>query len=111
MANKNYFPNNLRYLRKAHKLTQVELGHKLNKTGSLINMWENDKREATLDDVRSIADMFNVSLSDIICTDLSIDYKGYMQASTEAELLNCYRSLNSEQQHAVLTMIKAMAQV
>ena len=109
--NKNYFPSNLRYLRKLHKITQVDLAKKLDKAGSLINMWENGKRDATLDDVRKVAEMFKVSLSDIICVDLSLNYANYVQTEKETELINSFRMLTSDQQQAVLTMVNSMVRL
>lgn len=109
--NKNYFPTNLRYLRKVHRVTQVELAKRLDKATSLINMWENEKRDATLDDVRKVAEMFKVSLSDIICVDLSLNYADYVQTEKETELINSFRMLTSDQQQAVLTMVNSMVRL
>lgn len=109
--NINYFPSNLRFLRKASRLTQTQIADKLGKAGSLVNMWESGKRDATLDDVRAIAEYFNVSLSDIICTDLSLNYSAAIQTEKEKELCFYFRDLTSDQQQAVLTMVKGMAKV
>lgn len=108
MANINYFPTNLRYLRKLHHITQVQLGEKLDKTGSLINMWEYGKREATLDDVRACADLFGVSITDIVCVDMRQGDIDYLQTAAETELLEAFRSLNDVQQQAVLSMVKSI---
>lgn len=112
MANNiNYFPSNLKFLRKVSRLTQTQIADKIGKTGSLVNMWEKEKRDATLDDVRTIAELFNISLSDIICTDLSLNYSSAIQTEKEKELCYYFRDLSENQQDAVLTMVKGMAKV
>lgn len=112
MANNiNYFPSNLSFLRKASRLTQTQIADKIGKTGSLVNMWEKEKRDATLDDVRTIAEFFNVSLSDIICTDLSLNYSSAIQTEKEKELCYYFRDLDTAQQDAIITLVKGMAKV
>lgn len=112
MANNiNYFPSNLRFLRKASRLTQTQIGEKIGKAGSLVNMWEREKRDATLDDVRTIAEFFNVSLSDIICTDLSLNYSSAIQTEKEKELCYYFRDLDTAQQDAIITLVKGMAKL
>ena len=48
---RNYFANNLRFLRKAHKMTLKDVAEKLDVSISLVHLWENGKREPVLDDV------------------------------------------------------------
>lgn len=108
---KNYFADNLRVLRKAHKLTQTQIADKLGLSVSLVSFWESGKREPVLDDVRKIANMFNVSIADLVGRDITQTYADVVEAEKERELILYYRSLTSDQQSAVLTMVKGMAKV
>ena len=60
---KNYFADNLRVLRKARKMTLKDVAEKLGVSISLVHLWENGKREPVLDDVRVLAEMFNISIA------------------------------------------------
>ena len=108
---RNYFSNNLRVLRKAHKMTLKEVAEKLGVSISLVHLWENGKREPVLDDVRVLAEMFNISIADLVGRDITQTYANDMQTEAERELLFCFRALTSDQQSAVLTMVKGMAKV
>lgn len=102
----NYFPSNLRFLRKAHKLSQKELAAKVDKVPSLISMWESGLRDPILDDVRLIADYFNIALSDIIATDLSMSY-----STTNIninEVITMFKQLDANQQKIVYDLMKSM---
>lgn len=102
----NYFPTNLRFLRKVHKLSQKELADKVDKVPSLISMWETGSRDPVLDDVRLIADYFNIALSDIIATDLTTSYSTSNISTNEVMALSNF--LYSAQQKIVYDLMKSM---
>ncbi len=68
----NYFGNNLKYLRRTNNISQKEIARVTGKEISLIGKWESHQREATMDSVLSISKFFDVSIDDLVNTDLSI---------------------------------------
>ena len=92
-------------------MTLKEVAEKLGVSISLVHLWENGKREPVLDDVRVLAEMFNISIADLVGRDITQTYANDMQTEAERELLFCFRALTSDQQSAVLTMVKGMAKV
>jgi len=57
----NIFGKNLRYLRLANKMTQKELAAFMYVNAVTICHWEKGLQEPCLDDVRKLAQFFNVS--------------------------------------------------
>lgn len=108
---RNYFANNLRVLRKAHGYRLKDVADKLGVSTALIHYWENDERYPVLDDVRVVADMFNISIADLVGKDITETYTDSLQTEGERELLYCFRSLASSQQDAIITLVKGMAKV
>ncbi|MFI3251602.1 MAG: helix-turn-helix transcriptional regulator [bacterium] len=53
-------------LRESNNLTQQELAEKLNYTAQAISKWENGTSEPKLDTLREIANVFNVTLSELL---------------------------------------------
>ena len=62
----NNFAYNLKHLRIENGMTQEDLGKKLNKDYSTIGKWENATRSPMMEDVIKIAELFNISLQDLI---------------------------------------------
>ena len=108
---RNYFANNLKVLRKAKGLKLKDIADKLGVSTTLIHYWENDERYPVLDDVRVVAEMLNISIADLVGRDITQTYSDNLQTEMERELLYCFRTLTSDQQSAVLTMVKGMAKV
>lgn len=54
-------PERLRHLRELHNLTQRELATRLGMSEGAVGMWERGQREPSLEMVRQIAKIFNVS--------------------------------------------------
>lgn len=54
--------DNLKYLRKKHKMTQGELGLRLRISRSAVGLYETDKRRPDLETLLQIADLFDVSI-------------------------------------------------
>lgn len=64
---------NLRYLRKLKKWTQEELAQRLNVKRSLIGAYEEERADPKLEVVSLTAELFNVTLEEILTEDLSIE--------------------------------------
>ena len=56
----------LKKIRKQNKMGQVELAKKLNVANGTISMWENNLRTPDLETIKKIAELFNVSTSDLV---------------------------------------------
>lgn len=56
----------IKTLRKERKLTQKELAHKIGVTASTITKYEIGQLEPNLEVLNKIADIFNISISDLI---------------------------------------------
>lgn len=66
MEMKNQFSKNLRHYRHLHNMTQNDLARKLNVTHQTISNYENYARICDLDMLIQIADIFEISLDDLI---------------------------------------------
>lgn len=71
MSDLNYFSKNLQFLRKQKGMTQAELGSKINVDQTTIGRWEDSNREPTMGNVVNIANIFNVTIPDLLDKDLS----------------------------------------
>lgn len=60
------FSNNLKVHRKRAGLTQVELANKLHVANGTVAMWETGKREPNFETIQKIAELFNVTVDDLI---------------------------------------------
>ena len=58
---------NIKQLRKAHRLTQRELSDKIGVNHALISKWEHDENEPHLYSLMGMADLFGVSLDELCC--------------------------------------------
>lgn len=67
---KSLFPKNLAYLRKQKNMTQSDLANKINVDQTTIGRWEDGNREPTVGNVSNIADVFNISIPDLLNRDL-----------------------------------------
>jgi transcriptional regulator len=69
---KNYFASNLRFLRQKNGLEQIDLATRLGrKSSSSISEWEKGKYTPKAGVLNDIANLFGVSLSKLMSTDLS----------------------------------------
>jgi transcriptional regulator with XRE-family HTH domain len=67
----NLFKENLKYLRKENGKSQSEIGFQLNKKGNTIGYWEAGSFEPSMSELEIIAQIFDISLPDLLYTDLS----------------------------------------
>ena len=61
-----HFSYNVRWLRNLNELTQTELSVKLNCTRSIIGAYEEGRAEAKFEMLIKMADLFNVSIDDLL---------------------------------------------
>lgn len=80
------------YLRKRDKLTQEALAEKLNVSRSIIAMYENGRRDPSLENLEAIADEFNVSIDFLVGPVDSGDH-------TKVFISNLERIINSNDKH------------
>lgn len=90
----NYFSSNLKYLREMHKMEQIELAHKLGrKSSSSVSEWEKGKYTPKSGVLSDIANIFNISLSELMQKDLTdnkvVDIIEHSQLSTEYRYFPC----------------------
>ena len=77
---------NLKYLRKLRGLTQEEFAQKLNIKRSLIGAYEEERAEPRLEVLEMIADMFNLSLDELLREDLSSQSTSYLMKRRQQKL-------------------------
>ncbi len=66
----DYFTYNLKYLRNKSGMYQLDLAKKMNKDYSTIGKWESGQRNPTMKDVIKLAEIFDVSVQDLVEKDL-----------------------------------------
>lgn len=101
----NYFSSNIRYLRKLNKLTQEEMGQKLNKSDTTIGFWENGKRSPTVYDTFQVCDYFKIDFHTLVETDMETKEPN---DENEMILLQLYRRLTPDQQNAIIKTMETM---
>lgn len=63
------FKDNLTELRKMHGMTQEELAAKLDVSRQTVSKWEIGESLPDIEKSRTIAELFNVTLDDLVCYD------------------------------------------
>ena len=77
---------NIKTLREHHDISQVELAKMLDVTDRAISAWETGIKEPRIKNIRKIAEIFNISPSEIMDGDLETYYKSKTSpAPAEAE--------------------------
>lgn len=79
---------NIKTLREHHDISQVELAKMLDVTDRAISAWETGIKEPRIKNIRKIAEIFNISPSEIMDGDLETYYKSKTSpapAKAEAE--------------------------
>jgi transcriptional regulator with XRE-family HTH domain len=88
---------NLKYLRKLRGWTQEEFAHKLNIKRSLVGAYEEERADPRLDVLQIVADMFKLTLDELLVKDLSISATGsassYLQKRRMQKLQSADRNL------------------
>lgn len=101
-----YFADNIRFIRKANRLTQKEMAQKLGKVPSAIANWEQGTRTPIVKDALAICRIFGVELDDLLDTDLSLSYTA--DNVNMYELTTLFKKLDSSQQKIVYDLMKSM---
>ena len=95
------FANNLRYLREKHGMDQIDLAMKLGrKSSSSVSEWEKGKYTPKIGVLNDIAEIFGVSITDLMNKDLSDT------VDNRADVIRMYDSLNNERQNNVYNYTK-----
>ena len=68
----NYFSVNLKTLRVDKKLSQSQLAKELGVSNEMISFWENNIYEPTATNIITIANYFNVSIDDLLLTEIAV---------------------------------------
>ena len=63
---KNSFPKNLKELRLTNNMTQTQVAEKRKTTQRKVSYWESGKIEPDLDTLISIAELFDVSIDELV---------------------------------------------
>ena len=63
---KNNFANNLKDLRAAKNVGQVELAKAIAVSKGIISLWENGLREPTLSSLIALAEYFDIDLDELV---------------------------------------------
>ena len=92
-------------LRKKQKMSQKELGDSLGIGVSTISMWESEKREPSLDNLKSMAELFGVSVDYIL---FGQDADGKKVTKEESDLLDLFDQLPEEKKHEVRGIMKGI---
>ena len=68
-----FFNKNLKFIRQQKRISQQEIADKLKLDRSTISRWENNDMDATVENAIQVADMFNISIADLVGKDLTVD--------------------------------------
>ncbi|EOS7924856.1 helix-turn-helix transcriptional regulator [Enterococcus hirae] len=92
------FAKNLKYLREKYNLEQIELAEKLNrKSASSISEWEKGKYTPKIGTLNDIAEIFHVSITDLMNKDLS----KLEEVSDKSNITTVFNQLNKKNQQDV----------
>lgn len=104
----NYFPPNIKYLRKAKSLTQAQLADKLQLNRSAIGAYEEGRAEPKLQVLREIALLFDVSIDDLLHADMSLGgFKQNNKSEHQPQILSV--SINPENGEELIPLIPEKA--
>ena len=97
------FGKNIRELRQERGLTQAELARKIGVTQGSVYFWEKEINEPTAGCLIKMADVFGVSIDEI----LSYECKtGIEFTDRSVEMLKLFKKLSKKQQQLLLTTAK-----
>ncbi|UUE18550.1 XRE family transcriptional regulator [Leuconostoc mesenteroides] len=90
------FANNLKYLREKHNMDQLDLAIKLGrKSSSSVSEWEKGKYTPKIGVLNDIAEIFGVSITDLMNKDLSLE------TESRDSLVRIYDNLQPDRQRVV----------
>lgn len=68
------FKDKIKYLRELNNMTQEEFSQKVHVTRTAVSKWENGKGYPSLDSLKDISVLFNVSIDDLISEDQDVSF-------------------------------------
>ena len=95
----------LKTLRKQRKMTQSELAQKMNVSQGTIAYWENGDREPSYSDLKTLADIFNVSIDFLLGRNNCVQNPSL--SKVQEKLLNGFNDLNKNYQQIILVTLDA----
>lgn len=98
----------IKELRKRNKLTQKELSEKIDVKQPHLNRWENGARNPSIDTLKKIAKIFDISLDLLVFEDSDI-IKINGKDKTPLSQLKQFEKLNKQEQQTVLNLINTLA--
>ena len=84
---------NLKYLRKLRGWTQEEFANKLGIKRSLIGAYEEERADPRLDVLEILADMFKLSLDELLLKDLSNNANNYLAKRRQQKMMTVERNV------------------
>ena len=84
---------NLKYLRKLRGWTQEEFANRLNIKRSLVGAYEEERADPRLDVLEIVADIFKLSLDELLLKDLSNQSGSYLQKRRQQKMLTSDRNV------------------
>ena len=105
---KNYFSENLRYLRKQYKMTQAELGKALGVSNSAVSCWERETREPAFKEVATVCKYFGLTPEMLCYSSLELQSRKLADVQRFAEMQELFGRLTDDQQTAIINTMKAM---
>lgn len=105
---------NIRRLRKAHGLTQVELAKKLDATQKVVTSYETNQRTPTLEKLEKLSKIFGVSIDEIVGKKEIIIQKEqpHIHGNSRTEKVQyLFERLKPLEQRAILKQIKALVEI
>ncbi|EGT4117267.1 TPA: helix-turn-helix transcriptional regulator [Clostridioides difficile] len=98
--------NRLKELRKEKGMTAKQLADILKTTDSTIIRWENSKQNISIDILKELSNIYNVSIDYILClTDLK---ENIQLEEEEVKLLDNYRELDTKSKTIVQEQINTL---
>jgi transcriptional regulator with XRE-family HTH domain len=107
----NTISMNIRKLRKAHGLTQVELARKLQATQKVVTSYETNKRTPTLEKLRKLSQVFEVSIDEIVGKQelVTEEERPHLHGNSRtAKVQQLFDKLPPLEQRSILKQIKAL---
>ena len=106
------FPEQLKYYREKHHLSQRKLAKELALSPSLIAMYENGLRKPSFEKLCAIGDYFNIPIDDLVADQSEVSMPEQLPPSqseaveTEKRLLQAWREADPLYQRVALEMLE-----
>lgn len=97
--------DNIKYYRQINKLSQRELGEKLNVTFQTISSWEKNRTEPKMGHIEQMARIFGCNKSDLIYIENKDSVPKFVPGTTE--IIDLYSRASEDQRQAVLNLLRS----